>query len=105
MAQIDAVKEKILEQADIADVVSHYVRLQPKGGRLFGLCPFHTEKTPSFSVAPEKGFYHCFGCGQGGNVIDFIMGVENLTYVEARALLAQQLNIPLEAPSGFKRPH
>lgn len=105
MSQIDSVKEKILEQADIAEVVSQYVRLQPKGGRLFGLCPFHTEKTPSFSVAPEKGFFHCFGCGKGGNVIDFIIGVENLTYAEARALLAQRLNIPLEAPSGVKRPH
>src|SRR5690606_13410507 len=71
----------------------------------FGLCPFHNEKTPSFSVNPSRGFYHCFGCGQGGNAIDFIMGVENLTFGEARAFLAQRLSIPLEQSHSRQRRH
>ncbi len=105
MATTDPVKEKILEQADIVETVSQYVRLQNRGGRYFGLCPFHQEKTPSFSVNPERGFFHCFGCGQGGNVIDFIMGVETLTYSEARRLLADKLGIPIETSSRKKKPH
>ena len=104
MSDHDPVKEKILEAADLAEVVSSYVRLQPRGGRLFGLCPFHNEKTPSFTVHPERGFFHCFGCGKGGNVIDFVMGVENLTYSEARRMLAERFQIPLPK-QGPKRPH
>lgn len=105
MAGTDRVKEQILDKADIGEIVSQYVRLQNRGGRYFGLCPFHKEKTPSFSVNPERGFYHCFGCGKGGNVIDFIMGVENLTYAEARRYMAEKLGIAIETPSGQPRSH
>ena len=66
--------DELTERNDIVDVVSQYVRLTKKSGaNLFGLCPFHSEKTPSFSVAPDKQIYHCFGCGKGGGVINFIM--------------------------------
>ncbi len=105
MAGIDRVKEQILEKADIAEIVSQYVHLQPKSGRLFGLCPFHKEKTPSFTVNPERGFFHCFGCGKGGNVIDFIMELETLTYAEARRYLAERLGIPIPKTSGPRREH
>jgi len=105
MAGLDRVKEQILEKADIGEVVGQYVRLQNRNGRLFGLCPFHQEKTPSFSVNPERGFFHCFGCGKGGNAIDFIMGVENLTYAEARRHLAEKLGIKIDTPSGRPQAH
>lgn len=70
--------EEIRIRNDIVDVVSEYVRLEKKGKDYFGLCPFHKEKTPSFSVAPAKQIYYCFGCGRGGNVIHFIMNAENI---------------------------
>ncbi|MBN2328774.1 MAG: DNA primase [Candidatus Omnitrophica bacterium] len=103
MADVDRVKQQILDQADIVEVIGKYVRLQNRSGRFVGLCPFHKEKTPSFSVNAERGFFHCFGCGKGGNVIDFVMGVENLTYGEARRHLAAQLGIRLDPPSGARR--
>lgn len=101
---VDPVKEEILNKADITDIIAHYVQLKNRGGRLFGLCPFHKEKTPSFTVNPDRGFFHCFGCGKGGNVIDFIMSMENLTYSEARRYLAQKLGIRIVS-SGPKKPH
>ena len=64
----------------IEDVVGQYVSLTRKGSNLFGLCPFHSEKTPSFSVAPDKGIYYCFGCHKGGGAINFIMEIESLSY-------------------------
>lgn len=105
MASTDPVKEQILERADIAEVVGQYVHLKSRGGRLFGLCPFHKEKTPSFSVNAERGFYHCFGCSAGGNAIDFVMGVENLTYPEARRMLAEKLGIEIKPEHGAFRQH
>ena len=75
---------------DIAEVISSYVNLKKAGHNLMGLCPFHNEKSPSFSVSPENGFFHCFGCGAGGDVITFIKRIENLDYVEAVKLLAQR---------------
>ena len=72
---------ELIERNDIVSVVSDYVRLTKRSGsNMFGLCPFHSEKTPSFSVSPDKQFYHCFGCGKGGGVINFIMDIENLSY-------------------------
>ncbi|MCD8375136.1 MAG: CHC2 zinc finger domain-containing protein, partial [Oscillospiraceae bacterium] len=66
--------QEVADRNDIVDVVSSYVKLTKRSGaNLFGLCPFHSEKTPSFSVAPDKQIYHCFGCGKGGSVINFIM--------------------------------
>ncbi len=81
---------------DIVDVVSGYVRLGKRSGsNMFGLCPFHSEKTPSFSVSPDKQIYHCFGCGKGGGVINFIMEIENLSFPEAVAFLARRANMAL----------
>lgn len=94
--------EELIEEVrtgnDIVDVVSEYVRLEKKGKDYFGLCPFHKEKTPSFSVAATKQIYYCFGCGKGGNVIQFIMNAENLDYIEAVRLLADRAKIQL--PEG-----
>ena len=86
--------QELIERNDIADVVSQYVRLTKKSGQnLFGLCPFHSEKTPSFSVAPDKQIYHCFGCGKGGSVINFIMEIENLSYPDAVRFLARRVGM------------
>ena len=89
--------EEVVSRNDIVDVVSSYVALTRKGSNLFGLCPFHNEKTPSFSVAPDKQIYHCFGCKKGGGVINFIMEIEGLSFPEAVAFLAKRANIPLPA--------
>ncbi len=87
---------ELVERSDIVDVVSGYVRLSKRSGsNLFGLCPFHSEKTPSFSVSPDKQIYHCFGCGKGGGVINFIMEIENLSFPEAVELLARRAGMPL----------
>ena len=90
MAFPDSFIEELLARNDISDVVSSYVQLGRKGGNLFGLCPFHNEKTPSFSVSPDKQIYHCFGCGKGGGVINFIMEIENLGYPDAVRFLANR---------------
>jgi len=71
----DHIIQQIREQADIVEVVSDYVTLKKKGRYYFGLCPFHQEKTPSFSVDPDRQIFHCFGCGAGGNAISFIMQI------------------------------
>jgi len=95
--------DELTERSDIVDVVSQYVRLTKKSGsNLFGLCPFHSEKTPSFSVSPDKQIYHCFGCGKGGGVINFIMEIENLGFQDAVAFLARRANmtVPEEADSA-----
>ena len=76
--------EEVRMKNDIVDVISGYVRLQKKGSSYFGLCPFHNEKSPSFSVSRSKQMYYCFGCGAGGNVFTFLMEYENLSFVEAR---------------------
>ena len=81
----DDIVEEVREKNNIVDVISGYVRLQKKGNTYFGLCPFHNEKTPSFSVTPSKGMYYCFGCGAGGNVFTFLMNYENATFVEDTA--------------------
>ena len=87
---------ELVARNDIVDVVSGYVRLGKKSGsNMFGLCPFHSEKTPSFSVSPDKQIYHCFGCGKGGGVISFIMEIENLSFQEAVAFLAKRANMTL----------
>ena len=93
MAIPESFLDALTERCDIADVVSRYVPLTRKGGNLFGLCPFHNEKTPSFSVSPEKQIYHCFGCGKGGGVVNFIMEIENLSFPEAVHFLADQVGM------------
>lgn len=87
--------EEVRMRNDIVDVISSYVKLQKRGSTYFGLCPFHNEKTPSFSVTPSKQMYYCFGCGAGGNVITFLMEYENFTFPEALAYLAERAGIEL----------
>lgn len=87
--------EEVRTRNDIVEVISGYVRLQKKGSNYFGLCPFHNEKSPSFSVSPGKQMYYCFGCGAGGNVITFLMEYENQTFPEAVRTLAQRAGIAL----------
>ncbi len=96
MAFPDNFINELVERNDIVDVVSGYVRLGKRSGaNMFGLCPFHSEKTPSFSVSPDKQIYHCFGCGKGGGVINFIMEIENLSFPEAVEFLAKRAGMPL----------
>lgn len=100
MAFPESFLQELAERNDIVDVVSGYVRLTKKSGsNLFGLCPFHSEKTPSFSVSPDKQIYHCFGCGKGGSVISFIMEIENLSFPEAVAFLANRAGMQLPEQS------
>lgn len=87
--------EQIKDANDIVSVVSEHVALKKKGKNYWGCCPFHNEKTPSFSVAPDKGFYYCFGCHASGNAIKFLMELEGITFVEALERLANRANIPL----------
>lgn len=87
--------EEIREKNDIVDVISSYVKLKKQGSSYFGLCPFHNEKSPSFSVSREKQMFYCFGCGEGGNVITFIMKYENYSFVEAVKYLAQRVGVQL----------
>ena len=88
--------QKIFDAADIYDVVSDFVSLKKRGTNYIGLCPFHNEKTPSFNVSPAKGLYKCFGCGKGGNAVNFIMEHEQMSYVEALKFLANKYHIPVE---------
>ncbi|MGB9809541.1 MAG: DNA primase, partial [Caldanaerobacter sp.] len=88
--------EKVIEANDIVDVISEYVDLKRAGKEFKGLCPFHREKTPSFMVSPTKQVYHCFGCNASGNVVTFIMNIENLSFKEAIEFLAERAGIPLE---------
>ena len=98
--------DELVDRNDIVDVVSGYVRLSKRSGaNQFGLCPFHSEKTPSFAVNGEKQIYHCFGCGKGGGVINFIMEIENLGYRDAVAFLARRagMTLPEEDNDGESR--
>lgn len=91
----DDLIEEVRAANDVVDVISSYVRLTKKGSSYFGLCPFHNEKSPSFSVSPGKQMYYCFGCGEGGNAISFIMKYENYTFQEAVKYLADRAGIRL----------
>lgn len=91
----DELIEEVRSRNDIVDVISGYVSLKKKGSNFFGLCPFHNEKSPSFSVSPAKQMYYCFGCGAGGNVISFIMEYENYSFQEALKFLADRAGVAL----------
>ena len=86
---------EIRQNNDIVDVISQYMHLKRSGRNFFGLCPFHNEKSPSFSVSPDKQIFHCFGCGVGGNVITFVSKIEGLNFVETIQMLAERANIQL----------
>ncbi|MCI8721087.1 MAG: DNA primase [Oscillospiraceae bacterium] len=92
--------DELIDRSDIVDVVSSYVALNRKGGNYFGLCPFHNEKTGSFSVAPDKQIYYCFGCHHGGGVIHFIMEIENLDFPDAVRFLAKRANMDVPEDSA-----
>lgn len=94
--------DELVTRTDIVDLVSEYVRLNKKGRNYWGLCPFHSEKTPSFSVSADKQIYKCFGCGKGGGAINFIMEVDNLPYIDAVKVLAKRVN--LEVPETSTNP-
>ena len=91
----DELIEEVRMKNDIVDVISGYVRIQKKGSSYFGLCPFHNEKSPSFSVSPSKQMFYCFGCGAGGNVFTFVMQYENYSFQEAVKLLADRAGVNL----------
>ena len=92
---MDAFVERVSEQTDILRIVQGYVPLKRRGNRYWGCCPFHQEKTASFSVLPDKGFFYCFGCHAGGNAFKFISLIENISYFDAIKLQAEKLGIPL----------
>ena len=94
-SELDEFVERVTERTDIYSVVSRYVPLTQKSGRYWGRCPFHNEKTASFSVSADKGLFYCFGCGAGGNVFKFLSLIENITYFEAVKLQAERLGIEL----------
>ena len=87
--------DELLSKNEITEVISSYVALKPKGRKLWACCPLHGEKTPSFSVSPDKQLFYCFGCHAGGTVIQFIMDMEHLTFIEAVKLLAERAHMEL----------
>ncbi|MBF0287532.1 MAG: DNA primase [SAR324 cluster bacterium] len=102
MALNQEIIEKVKQTADIVSMINRYgVHLKQAGSNFKGLCPFHQEKTPSFVVNPQRGFFHCFGCGKSGSAIDFVMEYEKLSFAEAATELANQLGIPLEKIKGI----
>ena len=101
MAFSESFLTELTERNDIVDVVSGYVRLGKKSGsNMFGLCPFHSEKTPSFSVSPDKQIFYCFGCKKGGGVINFIMDIENLPFPDAVRFLAKRAGMEVPEEEG-----
>ncbi len=96
----DSIRE-VLEKADIVTVIENYIPLRQSGRNYLALCPFHKEKTPSFTVSREKGLFHCFGCGVGGNVVSFLMKYDKLTFVDAIETLAKKFGIKLQYESGY----
>ena len=91
----DEIIEEVRQSNDIVDIISQYMHLKRSGRNYFGLCPFHNEKSPSFSVSRQKQMYYCFGCGAGGNVFTFLMEYENFSFMEAVKFLADRAGIAL----------
>ncbi len=102
MAAFDDIVREVKDQVDIVTVVSRYVNLKKRGKNYIGLCPFHSEKTPSFTVSPDKDFYHCFGCGKGGDVLGFVMEMEGIDFSGALRMLAEEVGVKIPERS-FKR--
>src|ERR1700756_4600384 len=100
MAEAGSFAERVKQQADIVRVIGEYVRLKKSGANFAGLCPFHQEKTPSFSVHPVKQIFHCFGCGVGGDVFKFVMLIESITFPEALLRLAEKTGVTLRETAG-----
>ena len=100
MRYSETIIDEVRQSNDIVDVISQYVHLKRSGRNYFGLCPFHNEKSPSFSVSPDKQIFHCFGCGVGGNVFSFLSKIENVSFIEAVQNLAARANIVLPTLEG-----
>src|SRR5699024_10409496 len=98
----DSIINEVRRSNDIVNIIGEYVQLKKQGRNYFGLCPFHDEKTPSFSVTDEKQIFHCFGCGKGGNVITFIMEIENFTFYEALKHLANRSGVTLPSSARLQ---
>lgn len=96
----DEIIDEVRQSNDIVDIISQYVRLKRSGRNYFGLCPFHNEKSPSFSVSPDKQIFHCFGCGVGGNVFSFLTKIEGINFIEAVQMLAEKSNMQLPTLEG-----
>ena len=92
--------DQVLNQTDIVDLINGYIDLKSKGKEYSACCPFHGEKTPSFTVSPEKQFYHCFGCGAHGTAINFLMEHEGLQFIEAIEVLANRLGLEVTTEGG-----
>ncbi|MFH0916248.1 MAG: DNA primase [bacterium] len=99
----DASVQAVLSAASIVDVVSGYTSLRKRGATFTGLCPFHQEKTPSFTVSADKGLYYCFGCGEGGDIVRFVERMENLSFAEAVEQLGERFGVPVEFEEGAGR--
>ena len=95
--------EEIVYRTDMEQLVGSYVSLRRTGANMLGLCPFHSEKTPSFTVTPAKKMFYCFGCGAGGNAITFVQKAENLDFVQAVEFLAQRAGITIPKDDKYKR--
>src|SRR3989441_7234592 len=95
MAEVGSFADKVKQQADIVRVVGEYFQLKKAGQNFRGLCPFHSEKTPSFNVHPVRQIFHCFGCGKGGDVFDFVMEMERCEFPEALRIVAEKCGIAL----------
>src|ERR1700730_7742144 len=95
MAEAGSFADRVKQQADIVRVVGEYVRLKKSGQNFTGLCPFHSEKTPSFAVHPVKQIYHCFGCGAGGDVFKFVMEMDKITFPESVRAVAEKCGIAI----------
>src|ERR1700679_4308282 len=98
MAEAGSFADRVKQQADIVRVICEYVRLKKNGQNFTGLCPFHSEKTPSFAVHPVKQIYHCFGCGVGGDVFKFVMEMEKCAFPESIRIVAEKCGIPMPSP-------
>src|SRR5438309_11207626 len=101
MAEAGSTAERVKQQADIVRVVGEYVRLKKTGKDFSGLCPFHQEKTPSFTVSPIKQIFYCFGCGKGGDIFNFVMEMERCEFPDAVRIVAEKCGIPV--PSKRER--
>ena len=96
----DSVIDEVRDHTDIVEVVSQFVTLKKVGKNFKGLCPFHSEKTPSFTVSPEKRIYHCFGCGAGGNVFKFVIETQNISFIDAVRQFADSAGISIPQPNA-----
>ncbi len=103
MAEAGSFADRVKQQTDIVRIIGEYVRLKKMGQNFSGLCPFHNEKSPSFNVHPTKQFYHCFGCGKGGDVFQFVMEMEKCTFPEAVRVVAEKSGLRSRNRASVRR--